>query len=126
LAYTSTCGNSVNKAIRLTNVLKTGCLITKNASSINQISTETISPKATDMMVNVYPNPTTSQFNLQVKSSSTEAAVVRVLDITGRFIKAVKVSSNTNVNIGSDLKAGAFMLEVKQGKEVKMFRVVKF
>jgi hypothetical protein len=30
------------------------------------------------------------------------------------------------VNIGSDLKAGAYMLEVKQGKEVKMLRVVKF
>jgi hypothetical protein len=61
-----------------------------------------------------------------VKSSSTEAAVVRVLDITGRFIKAVKVSSNTNVNIGSDLKAGAYILEVKQDKEVNKVRVVKF
>jgi hypothetical protein len=126
MAFTSTCGNSVNKAIRLTNFAKTGCLIVRNANLINQRSTETISPKATEMMVYVYPNPTTSQFNVQMKSSSTEAAVVRVLDITGRFIKAVKVSSNTNVNIGSDLKAGAYMLEVKQGKEVKMVRVVKF
>ena len=77
-------------------------------------------------MVNVYPNPTTSQFNIQVKSSNAEAAVIRVLDFTGRFIKTVKVSSNSNANMGSDLKAGAYMLEVKQGKDVKMLRVVKF
>jgi hypothetical protein len=126
LAYTSTCGNSANKAIRLTNIAKTGCLTVRNANPTTQTQTETTSLKPTEMMVNVYPNPTKAQFNVQVKSSSTEAAVVRVLDITGRFIKAVKVSSNTNVNIGSDLKAGAYMLEVRQGKEVKMVRVVKF
>jgi hypothetical protein len=61
-----------------------------------------------------------------VKSSGTEEAVVRVLDVTGRFIKSVKVSSNSNVNLGSDLKAGAYMLEVRQGKEVKTVRVMKF
>jgi hypothetical protein len=78
------------------------------------------------MEVKVFPNPTTSQFNIQVKSSGTEEAVVRVLDLTGRFIKRVEVSSNSNVNVGSDLKAGAYMIEVRQGKEVKMVRVVKF
>jgi hypothetical protein len=61
-----------------------------------------------------------------VKSSGTEEAVVRVLDVTGRFIKSVKVSSNSNVNLGADLKAGAYMLEVRQGKEVKTVRVMKF
>jgi hypothetical protein len=61
-----------------------------------------------------------------VKSSSTEAPTVRVLDFNGRFIKSVKLSSNSNVNMGSDLKAGTYMLEVRQGKEVKMVRVVKF
>jgi hypothetical protein len=126
VAYTSTCGNSVNKAIRLTNVAKTGCLITRNANQINQSSTENASPNPIEMMVNVYPNPTTSQFNIQMKSLSTEAAIVRILDFTGRLIKSVKLSSNINVNIGSDLKAGAYMLEVKKGKEVKMVRVVKF
>ena len=126
LAFTSTCGNSANKVIRLTNVAKTGCLIIRNAKQINQSSIETKTSKSTQMMVNVYPNPTTSQFNIQVKSSNAEAAVIRVLDFTGRFIKTVKVSSNSNANMGSDLKAGAYMLEVKQGKEVKMLSVVKF
>jgi uncharacterized protein (TIGR02145 family) len=123
LRYTSLCGDGKTKAQKLSNLVKTGCVspITKNTSTSRVPST-----LPTSMEVNVYPNPTTSQFNVQVKSSSTEAAVVRVLDFTGRFIKRVKLSSNSNVNLGSDLKAGAYMLEVKQGKEVKMVRVVKF
>jgi hypothetical protein len=122
LRYTSGCGDGKIKAQKLSNLVKTGCTpISKNGST-SRVPTTVASP----MEVNVYPNPTKSQFNVQVKSSSAEVAVIRVLDLTGRFIKAVKVSSNTNVNIGSDLKAGAYMLEVRQGKEVKMVRVVKF
>ena len=122
LRYTSGCGDGKIKAQKLSNLVKTGCTpISKNGSASRVPTTV-----ASSMEVNVYPNPTTSQFNVQVKSSSTEVAVVRVLDFTGRFIKSIKVSSNSNVNIGSDLKAGAYMLEVRQGKEVKMVRVVKF
>jgi hypothetical protein len=124
LRYTTNgCGNGVIKAQKLSNVIKTGCVppITKNTSTSRVPST-----LPTSMEVKVYPNPTTTQFNVQVKSSGTEEAVVRVLDVTGRFIKSVKVSSNSNVNLGSDLKAGAYMLEVRQGKEVKTVRVMKF
>jgi peroxiredoxin family protein len=123
LSYTTAgCGNSATKAQKLSNLVKTGCVpIAKNTPTSRVPST-----LPTSMEVKVYPNPTTSQFNVQVKSSGTEEAVVRVLDLTGRFIKSVKVSSNSNVNLGSDLKAGAYMLEVKQGKEVKTVRVMKF
>jgi uncharacterized repeat protein (TIGR02543 family) len=122
LRYTSGCGEGKIKAQKLSNLVKNGCVpIAKNVST-----SRTSNNLPTSMEVNVYPNPTTSQFNVQVKSSSTEEAVVRILDFTGRFIKSVKVSSNSNISFGSDLKAGAYMLEVKQGKDVKMIRVVKF
>ena len=122
LLYTSLCGDGKTKAQKLSNLVKNGCTpIAKNGST-SRVPTTVSSP----MEVYVYPNPTTSQFNVQVKSSSTEAAVVSVLDFTGRFIKSVNVSSNSIVNIGSDLKAGAYILEVKQGNEVKVLRLVKF
>jgi hypothetical protein len=123
LRYTSAgCGDGVIKAAKLSNLLKAGCTpIAKNTST-----SRVPNSLPTSMEVKVYPNPTTTQFNVQVKSSGTEEAVVRVLDLTGRFIKSVKVSSNSNVNLGADLKAGAYMLEVRQGKEVKTVRVMKF
>jgi peroxiredoxin family protein len=123
LLYTSAgCGNGAIKAAKLSNLVKAGCTPIAKTTPISRVPNSL----PTSMEVKVYPNPTTTQFNVQVKSSGTEEAVVRVLDLTGRFIKSVKVSSNSNVNLGSDLKAGAYMLEVKQGKEVKTVRVMKF
>jgi len=120
--YTSGCGDGAIKAQKLSNLVKTGCPLIAKTTPISRVP----NTLPTSMEVKVYPNPTTSQFNVQVKSTGTEEAVVRVLDVTGRFIKSVKLSSNSNVNLGADLKAGAYMLEVKQGKEVKTVRVMKF
>jgi hypothetical protein len=41
-------------------------------------------------------------------------------------LKTTRVLPYASTNIGSDLKAGAYFLEVTQGKTVKTTRVVKF
>jgi peroxiredoxin family protein len=118
--YTSGCGNGAIKAQKLSNLLKTGCpppTITK--------APVTQAPKGS-MVVKVYPNPTTSQFNVQVNTTGSEEAVVRILDVQGRFVKSVKVAANQVIGLGAELKAGAYMLEVRQGNEVKTTRVIKF
>ena len=78
------------------------------------------------MEVNVFPNPTTSSFNLQVKTLVTTMANVRILDIQGRLIKEVKVSPYQTINLGAELKSGSYILEVRQGNTVKTSRVMKF
>jgi hypothetical protein len=78
------------------------------------------------MDVKVFPNPTTSNFNLQVITADQQEVVVRVLDVQGRFIKSVKVAPYQTLNIGSELKSGSYLLEVKQGNNVKTTRVVKY
>ena len=76
--------------------------------------------------VNVYPNPTTTDFKLQVLTAGKEEISVRVLDMTGRFYKQLTVMPYQTINLGAELKAGAYMLEVKQGGVRKVVRVVKF
>jgi len=78
------------------------------------------------MSVKLFPNPTTSNFNLQVVTAGKEEVTARVLDIQGRFIQSVKVAPNQTLSLGSALKAGAYFIEVRQGKEVKTTRVMKF
>jgi hypothetical protein len=78
------------------------------------------------MEVNVFPNPTTSSFNLLVKTPVTTMANVRILDIQGRLIKEVKVSPYQTINLGAELKSGSYILEVRQGNTVKTSRVMKF
>jgi hypothetical protein len=78
------------------------------------------------MEVKVFPNPTTSNFNLQVITADQQEVVVRILDVQGRFIKSVKVAPYQSLSIGSELKSGSYMLEVRQGNNVKTTRVVKY
>jgi hypothetical protein len=78
------------------------------------------------MEVKVFPNPTTSNFNLQVITADQQEVVVRILDVQGRFIKSVKVAPYQTLNIGSELKSGSYLVEVRQGNSVKTTRVVKY
>jgi len=119
--YTSGCGNGLNKASKLSNTALTNCpVITVN------LPVTKVAPVRTDMNVKVYPNPTTNNFNVQVLSAGTEQSVVRVMDLQGRVLKTMSVSANETVNLGSDLRAGAYIVEVRQGNSVKTTRVLKF
>ncbi|MEO6671780.1 MAG: lamin tail domain-containing protein [Ferruginibacter sp.] len=76
--------------------------------------------------VNVFPNPTVSDFKLQVITAGKEAIRVRVLDMQGRELKSLLVNANQTINIGSDLRTGSYIMEVKQGTGVKTVKVIKF
>ena len=88
----------------------------------------TAKPVSESLDVKVFPNPTTSSFNVQVGTSvpTTEKISVRLLDVQGRAIRTLMVMPNESVNLGADLKSGAYMLEVKQGGVTKTTRVVKY
>jgi len=121
VAYTSSCGNGANRALKLTNLALANCPPTAGNIPVSKVA-----PVAADMNVKVYPNPTTNNFNVQVLSGNTEVSVVRVMDLQGRVLKTMQVSANETVNLGSDLRAGAYIVEVRQGKSVKTTRVLKF
>ncbi len=84
------------------------------------------SPAAEGMSVNVFPNPSVSDFKMQVITAGKDVVNVRVLDLQGRAIRTLVVMPYETVSIGNELKAGTYMLEVRQGKEVKTTRLIKF
>jgi hypothetical protein len=87
--------------------------------------TEVTAPAET-MEVKVFPNPTVSDFKLQVITAGKEEISVRVLDVQGRFIRQFTATAYQTINLGAELKAGAYLIEVRQGKNVKTTRVLKF
>ena len=113
--YSSSCGYSPYKAAKLTNTALTGCPppVAKVAAPAS-------------FGVNVYPNPSNGQFNVQLSGATSEVVNVRILDAQGRYVKAVRSAGNGVITLGSDLKAGAYLLEVRQGNNVKTTRVLKF
>jgi len=76
--------------------------------------------------VNVYPNPSAGEFNLQVFSKSSEPITVRILDVNGAVRSTNTVISKMNsVKVGSNLTGGTYMAEVIQGVNRAIVKLVK-
>ena len=78
------------------------------------------------MKVIVYPNPSTSSFNLQVKTSTNGTFKARVMDVLGREVMSFTGERDNAIKFGNELKAGVYMIEVREGEKVKTVRVVKY
>lgn len=78
------------------------------------------------MDVKIFPNPTVADFKMQVITFSKEQINVRILDAQGRAFKIFTVAAYQTTPIGADLKAGAYLLEVRQGVKVKTMKMIKF
>jgi len=75
---------------------------------------------------NVYPNPAVNSFNVRLFSSSTEAFDVEVYDMTGKLIESTKVFESTlSQEMGSDYKAGIYIVRITQGDNTSTVKVVK-
>lgn len=75
--------------------------------------------------VNVFPNPTTSDFSLLVKTAEQNKVIVRLFDLQGRQLKTFQVTANEITKIGNDLKAGVYMLEITEGNNKSIKKLVK-
>ena len=93
-------------------------------SNIEKVVTTEITIDAMD--VKIFPNPSVSDFKLQVITSGKEEINVRVFEMQGRLLKEIKIAPYQTVNIGSDLRTGSYFIEVRQGKKVKTTKVIKF
>jgi len=82
--------------------------------------------KGSEFAVNVYPNPTTTDFKVAVQTVAKEKVSIRVMDMQGRLVKSYSIVANELLSFGNDLKAGSYIVETKQGNTVKTTRVVKF
>jgi len=77
--------------------------------------------------VSVSPNPSHSNFDLQVMSTNTaERIVMRVTDLFGRLIETRTVSPQQKILLGARYLPGIYHVTVIQGREQKLVKLVKF
>lgn len=77
--------------------------------------------------VKISPNPSVSDFKLQIVTSVIEKTTVKILGVQGKLIKEMILSPyQKNISIGSDLNAGTYLVEVRQGKNIKKTKLLKF
>ena len=126
-----------NDSIYVQAIGTNGCAGTKKVlklvttGCVTQLISRTNVPSATKatiepMQVNVYPNPSTSAFQMFVKTQTASKIAMRILDIQGRLIKTISFNSEETIAFGNDLKSGVYMVELREGNVIKTVRVVKY
>ena len=81
---------------------------------------------AETLKVVVAPNPSSTDFKLQVRSNTNEAVSIQIIDMSGKTMQTVnRISKGQNVTVGSAFKAGVYFAEVKQGNTKTIVKLVK-
>ena len=82
--------------------------------------------ESTNLTVKAYPNPSSYYFNVTAQGGSSEPMTLRVLDLTGKLVQVkTGVSANSTLQIGQDLVAGSYIIELIQGNKKVEQKVIK-
>jgi hypothetical protein len=112
------CGGNTNTTASLKNDMPhTSTAVINN----NLILKDAVNP----LSVKVYPNPSISNFNLQMTGGSTEKLDVKVTDVLGHLVGNYKMTAGSSLTIGDSLRPGIYIVQVKQGDTYKFYRIYK-
>ncbi len=81
---------------------------------------------AKKLTVTAIPNPSSSYFTVTIKSNSSKTVSVKVMDAAGRMMESKQnIAANGTMQIGSKLTAGVYFVEVVQGTQREILKLVK-
>ena len=81
---------------------------------------------ANKLAVTAAPNPSSGYFTLRTKSVSAETVKVKVLDMLGRVVETkINLAANSTITLGSGYSPGTYLVEVVQGAEKRLLRLLK-
>ena len=75
--------------------------------------------------IKVFPNPSTVGFEMLATSNTKEPINVQVLDLQGRMIAQYQAIGGKRLKFGAELKAGIYLLKVKQKDELQTIKLMK-
>lgn len=73
----------------------------------------------------VSPNPSPTDFKLVVTGTGIEPVQIKIMDGTGRLLTVMKNSTGTLFTVGKDYQAGTYFVQVIQGQNKKVVKLVK-
>jgi hypothetical protein len=72
-----------------------------------------------------FPNPSASNFTINVKANTNEKIIMQVIDMYGRVIETRNVIANSITRFGDRYRAGTYFVKVIQGNLHKELKLVK-
>jgi hypothetical protein len=78
------------------------------------------------LKITALPNPSRNYFTLKIQSTAKELLQVRVLDVSGKIVESRNgLGANTTFHIGNNFHAGIYLIEITQGKQQQILKLVK-
>jgi|GEM_PF-5546570 len=78
------------------------------------------------LSVKVFSNPSSSSFNIRIDSKSEGQLIARTVNIYGQLIEVRNgINSNSNLILGENWNKGVYLLELTQGSERKVVKLIK-
>ena len=79
------------------------------------------------MKLVAYPNPSSSNFQLNLINGTEEKVAIKIYDMMGRLLELHTVNSIevSNQKLGANLPSGIYNVVVNQGEVSKSVRVIK-
>ena len=81
-----------------------------------------------ELGIAVYPNPSNSDFNVNIQKMNQEAVILNLYDMAGRFIftKSINIASDTNILLeGNQLEKGMYFLQLSRGNKSSVIKLIK-
>jgi hypothetical protein len=76
--------------------------------------------------VNLFPNPSSVSFKLEVKSHSDDIIRYRIYDATGRIVSEGSTTSGKAILLGQQLSAGTYFISITQSGRFKTLKMIKW
>lgn len=75
--------------------------------------------------VKVYPNPTTTEFNLVLTKGNKEKTTIIVTDNLGRKVYSLRSEVKDQISFGKNFKLGIYTVEIIQGGQKQSVKIIK-
>ena len=72
-----------------------------------------------------FPNPSASNFTLNVSGNSNDKIIMQIIDMYGRIIESRNINANSPIRFGDRYNPGTYFVRILQGKEHKEIKLVK-
>jgi parallel beta-helix repeat protein len=104
-----------------------------NSSMLSKVTSNTIAGNShsnrnqnlPQLKLVAFPNPSPTEFNLLIQSSSNEEVEVSLFDMNGRNVFHTRGQANQKYVFGRNLTSGIYALKVTQGENVQTLKLMK-
>ncbi|MEP6553428.1 MAG: MBG domain-containing protein [Ferruginibacter sp.] len=104
-----------------------GSIVIHESKSTAKRTADVIASAPVDkpLTVKAFPSISNNYFTLQIESSNKANIQLKVVDLTGRPVELMKVVKDQTLRIGQNYRPGMYLLQVQQGNEIRVIKLVK-